>query len=111
MSGIPIDLKTVLDEFDNDKVFLHELLNDLVVQVKDQIKTIRDGIQSKSCEKVWREAHTIKGGASNVTANMIADIALQIERAGKNGDLLLCNDLLCQLEIEVKNLEEYIGTM
>ena len=111
MSEMPIDLDKALDEFDNDKDFLLELANDLVTLVKDQIITIRREIQNNACEKIWREAHTIKGGALNIRANIIAGIALKIEQAGKSGDLSQCNDLLDELEMAVKSLEEYIITL
>lgn len=111
MNETPIDLDTVLDEFDNDKDFLLELANDLLTLVKEQIITIRKEIQNKACEKVRREAHTIKGGALNIRANIIAGIAYEIEKAGKSGNLSQCNDLLDQLEMAVKNLEEYIITL
>ena len=111
MGDAPIDLENALDEFDNNRDLILELVTDLITQAKDQINIIREGIQNKSCDIVWREAHTIKGGASNIRANVIADIAFKIEQAGKAGDLSKCNDLLTQLENEVKNLEEFMSTI
>lgn len=111
MGNVPIDLENALDEFDNDKDLILELVTALVAQAKDQIKIIREGIQNKSVDIVQREAHGIRGGASNIRANVIAGIAFKIEQAGKTGDLSKCNDLLTQLENEVKNLEEYMSTI
>jgi HPt (histidine-containing phosphotransfer) domain-containing protein len=111
MNTTPIDMNKALDELGNDKDFVIELINDLLSQIPEQMLSIREGIRINNCELVWRQAHTIKGGAGNIAATAIADIAFKIELAGKEGNIALCNDLIVTLESEVEKLKEFIKTI
>ena len=56
---------------------------------------------------VGREAHSIKGGSANLTADTLSDIAFKLERTGSSGDLEGSLETLELLEKEFKRLEEF----
>ncbi len=104
---IPMNYKKALAEFDGNEEFLMELVNDLLEEVKPQIETIRQAISDNEHETVMREAHSIKGGASNLAADDLSGVAFELEKAGKAGVSEGNKDLLTKLEKQFSRLERF----
>ncbi|MBN2297254.1 MAG: PAS domain S-box protein [Deltaproteobacteria bacterium] len=103
----PIDYKRAMDEFECDDEFLRELLEEFIRNVKGQIQTIQKAITDGNAEKVRTEAHSIKGGAANLTADDLAKAAYDLEMLGKSGDVADGAELLERLETELVRVESY----
>jgi two-component system sensor histidine kinase/response regulator len=84
-NGFPLDFQKAMDEFEGDRDFLMEVLEGFLGQASDQIGAIQQALSTGNTEAVWREAHAIKGGASNLTADALAGAALELEKAGRVG--------------------------
>jgi len=91
-----IQLDIALEEFDNDKDFLNEVFSEFIETVDNQIIKIENSIKNNDFISIKKEAHSIKGGAANLTAKKLSSIAKELEEAGK----------ICNLEqaIEQTNL-------
>jgi CheY-like chemotaxis protein/HPt (histidine-containing phosphotransfer) domain-containing protein len=83
----PIDYPRALKEFEGDEGFLMEVIKDFLVVVRPQINTINQALSDGDADVVMKEAHAIKGGAANLTADQISGIALELEDIGKSGRL------------------------
>ena len=70
------------------------------------IATMRDAIEHGNADELYRSAHTLKGAISNFGMGEALDAAIQIERAGREGDFTAAATLLPQLETSVRELEE-----
>ncbi len=105
----PMDFKKALEEFDDDREFLTELLEGFQKNVRSQIESIRQAIADGDAETIWREAHSIKGGAANLTAKPLSECALGLEQMGKKGQLEGSADILSKLENEMNRLENYLA--
>lgn len=101
---VPINFERATQEFDGDKEFLMEVLDGFLKNVTARIGIIRNAISAGNAEVVRKEAHSIKGGASNLTANAVSKIALKLERIGKSGNLEGGLELLERLEAETSRL-------
>ncbi len=86
---IPMDFEKAVAEFEGDEGFLVEVLRGFLANAASQIKTIRQAITEKNMEVVRKEAHAIKGGAGNLTAESLSDAAARLETAAKSGTLEL----------------------
>ncbi|MBE9541160.1 MAG: Hpt domain-containing protein [Proteobacteria bacterium] len=62
-----------------------EVLEGFLDNVRAQIETIHQAISNGDAEVVWKEAHSIKGGAANLTANELSSVAIELENIGKSG--------------------------
>ncbi len=98
-----LNIQEALEEFDNDKEFLSELLNEFVIYVENQIIILRQAIVDNDFEIIKKEAHSIKGGAANIMAKQLSKIAKDLEEIGKVEDLTYAEEILDKLE------EEYIS--
>jgi HPt (histidine-containing phosphotransfer) domain-containing protein len=108
-SSKPINLEKAIDEFGGDKELLAEVISGFTAKVIEQIGTIREALSCGDAETVRNEAHTIKGGAANLTAENLAKSAFDLESKAKSGELDGAGEILDNLEREFNLLLQYIG--
>ncbi|MCP4673205.1 MAG: Hpt domain-containing protein [Desulfobacula sp.] len=90
------------------KEILNKVINVFLENARDQIKTLRQAIIDSDPDVVKKEAHTIKGGAANITANELSKIAFELENIGKSGELKGAADVMDRFEKEFSSLEVYL---
>ena len=105
--GSPLNWDQALHEFDGDQEFLDDVLAGYVSNVRDQITTIHRAISEGQADLVMREAHSIKGGALNLTASVLADAALTLEQIGRSGNLDNAFEALEHMAEAFQNLEAF----
>ncbi len=103
----PINVEQARREFDGDEEFLKDVLNGFFKNAGAQIQKITQAISNGDAEQVWKEAHSIKGGAANLTAEMLSRTALDLETMGKSENLAGCVDALARLKTEYERLKTY----
>jgi PAS domain S-box-containing protein len=103
----PIDLESALRRFDGDKEFFKEMLQEFLSYAPKQLKKLAEAIKRGDAKVVEREAHSLKGGAGNLGATSIADLALRLEFLGRTKDLAEAKKIIGNLKAELKRLEEY----
>jgi CheY-like chemotaxis protein/HPt (histidine-containing phosphotransfer) domain-containing protein len=104
----PMNFEKALREFEGNREILMELLWKLIEDVKDQIGKIHKAIHDGNIEVVKREAHTIKGGASMLTANDLSSVASELEQIAKAGSLEGSTEIIERIEKEFNRLEDYV---
>ena len=105
--GDPMNFDQAIEEFDNDRVFLIEVLNGFFENVENQIKTLHQAVSEGNPEVVQKEAHSIAGGASNLTAFGLNEIAVELENLGNSNMLGNGHEVLEKFENEFNRLKEY----
>lgn len=101
----PMDLERAIDEFEGDREMVMEVIEGFVNNVRFQIGTIRQAIADGQGGVVRREAHSIKGGAANLTAEDLSTAAHELEILGESGDLAKGSEAVQKLEKEFRRLE------
>lgn len=104
----PIDLDRALSEFMGEKEVLHNILNEFTGKVRSQIKSIQQAFHGLDFKAIGREAHSIKGGAANLTANRVAGIASALEKAADLKQVELAKNLTGELDEKLQQLENYL---
>ena len=104
----PIDLAKALGEFMGEKEVLKNLLDEFTAKVRSQIKAIRQALSAQDFISVAREAHSIKGGSANLTANKVAGVASALEKAAGLKQAELAGNLAAELEDRLGQLENYL---
>ncbi len=107
--GLPIDLETALSRFDNDREFLRQLLQEFLEVAPEQLGTLDEAVRRGDAKTLQSEAHRLKGAAGNLSARFIADLALELETSGRNGDLSGAEKTIAELRTELKKLQEYLN--
>jgi len=107
MTRIPFDYDRVLEEFCDNKEFIAKVINGFIDNSTRQIGIISEAINNSDAEIVRVEAHSIKGAALNLTANMLANIALELEDIGESGILKGAEEKLRMLNKELEEVRLY----
>ena len=107
----PMNFEKAVEEFEGDKEFLMEVLEGFLDNVRAQIETIHHAISNGDAEVVWKEAHSIKGGAANLTADKLSKIAFELEKVGKSSTLEEGGEVLERLQKEFYRLENFARGM
>ena len=104
----PINLEQAVEEFDNDREFLMELLNGFLENVQVQIKTLNQAISEGDYETVAQEAHSITGGANNLSALELGRVAGELEKLVRANTLESGRESFKQLENEYNRLRDFV---
>jgi len=70
-----------------DENVAREVIKCFLKDTEQQIKALKDTLDSGDTPMAERQAHGIKGASGNVGAVGLQKVAYQMEQAGKNGDL------------------------
>ena len=103
----PMNFEMVLEDFDGDKGLLMEAMDLFLKSVRSQIGVLRQAISNGDAGLVRKEAHAIKGGAANLTADDLSRVALELENNGKTGNLGESTIILERLEKEFYRLDVF----
>jgi len=104
----PLNLARAIQEFMGEKEILFGVLQEFVDRAGVQIATIRQAVNGVDYGAVVSEAHAIKGGAANLTADKLARLASDLEKAAEAQQPDLSAELTDKLEHEFYILKNYI---
>ncbi|MFZ1985958.1 MAG: response regulator [Desulfatitalea sp.] len=108
-TATPIDWERALEEFLGQEAVLTQVLTDFQKHVRDQLAMIAQALAAADKETIRTQAHAIKGGAANLTAEPLAAIAARLEAIGRSGDLAQGSELLSALGAELARLEAFLS--
>ena len=82
-----IDLEQLESVSDGDLEFKRELIELFDQQTQDHLNELKEAIQNNNASAVDAAAHSLKGGASNIGAMQVCELAQEIEESGRNDNL------------------------
>lgn len=107
----PVDLKSAMSRFDDDREFYKEMLREFLNYVPDQVRELEEAIASGDAEKVQKSAHSIKGAAGNLSAHNIFSTALNIENKGREHAIADASGFMGGLKTEIRRLGDFAETL
>ncbi len=84
-SFVPIDIHKGLMEFDNNVEFFKGLIEEFIEHIEKKMIVMGKAVVDNNHDILRREAHAIKGGAANVSANRLSKKAYELEQSCKTG--------------------------
>lgn len=106
---VPLNFEEAIAEFEGDRDIFFKILNQFLETVKNQIQTMQQALLTQDADRLRMEAHSIKGGAANLTAAPLAALAAELEEAAISGQSKNASAILEQFQEEFQRLEAYIG--
>ncbi len=103
----PITFERAIEEFEGDEALVLEVLVAFIGNVKRQIEVIAGALSEGDAEAVRREAHSIKGGAADLTALRLSELAFELEKMGKANALEGGREALVELTSALAALEKF----
>ncbi len=106
--SFPIDIEQELKEFAGDVEFLKDLLDDFFNQVDKRISIMGKAVLDRDYQSIKIEAHAIKGGAANLSANDLSKAAYDLEKVLKTEDFDKSSEGVEKIKNEFCRLKEYV---
>ena len=100
------DKSSLLDRLCGDEELAREIVGIFLEDSPQQIASLKDALERNDAEGVRLYAHSLKGSSGNVAAQALHAVALQLEQAGRSGDLPKAAALLPELEQAFAHLRE-----
>lgn len=104
----PVDSDFLVEMTGGDEAFLQEILEEFLKTIPPLLEEVERAVIAGDSRLLARSAHTIKGSARAVGAQRFADIAFDLEQAGKAQNLQHAPDALRALQEEWHRLQEHI---
>jgi two-component system, sensor histidine kinase and response regulator len=102
--------KELLDQLDNDRTFLCELLDVYRRDSQNGLQEAKEALARNDLNVVERRAHTLKGMMKNLYMNDVAQTASDLEAAARQGKADDSAVLLAQLERAMSELLPEVDT-
>jgi two-component system sensor histidine kinase/response regulator len=102
----PINVDVALKRLNGDRTLLKAMAGFFLEDGPQLLVQLREGVTSSSFPSAIRAAHSLRGLASSFEATPVMELAGEIERLGRAGDVAQIHDLVGRLEVEVTRLTE-----
>jgi CheY-like chemotaxis protein len=102
--GRIFDKQAALERFDGDEDLLNEITAVFLDDYAKQLDEIADAVDKGDAELIDRTAHRLKGAVGNIGAQAVVDLALELEKMGRKGELDGIEDKYRQLKNKVNQL-------
>ena len=105
------DLDKALEIVDQDKEFLKELMDIFKSDYPQKSAAIYQAIKEKDFKTMNETAHGLKGAAGNLFLNKVYELALQLEKKGKENKIEGAKEIYQELEEEMEKFREFISQL
>lgn len=105
-----LDKKMLMDRLGNDEELVSEVISVFLEDTPLQIAYLKSAEVNRDLKNIIRQGHVIKGASGNVSALRIRQVAVEIEKAGKNGELDIVSSLVAELEAQFQAFQEYLSS-
>ena len=110
MSELPVlDLDELVERTGGEREFAAELLGDFLETLPDEIADLKKALDSGNLGEIMEKAHAIKGAAASLSAGLFAEVAKEIEYAGRDSDLAAARGGFDRLVAEGEKLKAAIS--
>ncbi len=83
----PSDLRMMMEQMGGDLNILEKVVEAFIDGIPASLEKLQSSFSARDAETFAREAHTIKGVMGNMGSPRVADLAYELEKAGKKGEL------------------------
>jgi HPt (histidine-containing phosphotransfer) domain-containing protein len=110
-NDLVLDLDGALERIGGDKHLLRELASIFIEDAPPLLSRLTASLAERDCEKAQHYAHGLKGIAANVGGVRLEHLALRIENAARDRDLVSASDGIDRLSAELTRLIETLKSM
>ncbi|MCC7477239.1 PAS domain S-box protein [bacterium] len=106
--AVPMNLAASVERA-GDQEFWQILVDTFFEESSQRLLDARTALDAGDLERLTREAHTVKGGASEILAEPVRQAAYALEKCGRAGQIEAAPALLDELEREYQRLQDFIA--
>lgn len=106
-----VDLHEALERVQGDRELLLELIGIFLEDCPKKVDAIKEAIAKGDFLLLREAAHSMKGASGNISAKKLYQTFLAIEEMGKKNDLQSAQEVLEDLEGQLKDLKDYLAKL
>ena len=106
IESLAFNREMFLERMMGDEEFARDVAAGFVKDLPTLLSALREEFARGDLESIWKQAHKIKGSAANVGGEALREVALEVEQAGKAGDLAAVVHWMPELEKQSARLDE-----
>jgi PAS domain S-box-containing protein len=110
-STVPVDLRVLASLVGDDPVVIHDLLQDFHTSAAKIAAELLSSCTAGETAATGAAAHKLKSSAFSVGAQALGELCVEIEQAGKAGQIDALSALLPRFEAEMTVVNEFLGTL
>ncbi len=99
-----VDLQKIADELDFDLEDIEMLFEVFLSSANDSLDKLEEAIEVNNMDGIFHAAHSLKGSSSNLTLMHIAELAKEIEEAGRAKEVIDYKEKFAVLKQLLKEL-------
>lgn len=103
------DLDKALETVDQDKEFLKELIDIFSSDYPQKLSQISQAIKEKDFKTLNEVAHGLKGASGNLFLTKVSELALELEKRGKENKIEGAEEIYQELKEELEKFREFIS--
>ena len=107
-NNAPVEMNALLKITDNDKEFLHELIELYLNDVPPRLAVLRAAVANQSGPDIRSEAHSLKGASGNISAQGLQRIFAELEKLGAEENLANTAKIMDEAEAEFARVQEFL---
>jgi CheY-like chemotaxis protein/HPt (histidine-containing phosphotransfer) domain-containing protein len=108
---VPADLEAALYRFNGDREFMKEMCRDFREHLPLRLEELKLELRDGNVNALSRTAHNLKGMSMNFNADVLSQLALELETCGRQDDLTAAPALVARIENEINRLREYLAQL
>ncbi|MDH4264091.1 MAG: response regulator [Deltaproteobacteria bacterium] len=108
---VVFDQRILLDRLDGDEELFKEIVRTFLDDAPLQVEKLKQALREENLSQIEKKAHSLKGAAMNIGGNALQATALEVEVAGKKGDLKSTRELIPKFEKEFARLQKALGSL
>jgi CheY-like chemotaxis protein len=105
--AVPFNLKAALRRYAGDREFILSLCQEFLASLPGRLATMQSALEANDANSLGRIAHNLKGIALNLSAEQIAELALQFETLAELEDLTKAPALLQDLRAAARSFQDH----
>jgi CheY-like chemotaxis protein/HPt (histidine-containing phosphotransfer) domain-containing protein len=107
----PVDVSMLKALVGGDPAVLREFLHDFRISAAKTATELRAACENGQAAQAGALAHKLKSSARSVGALALGELCVEIEQAGKAGQVEALTALLPRFETEMAAVDEYLGSL
>jgi len=104
----PIDFEALLQRCMGNTKCVERVLTKFEDKARESLAQIRESLKTADANQIALFAHGLKGAAANLSAEPLREIASQLEKFAKSGNLEQVEDCLAKLHYEIEQFLDYL---
>jgi CheY-like chemotaxis protein/HPt (histidine-containing phosphotransfer) domain-containing protein len=105
------DQQELLDRLGGDEEIFREIVATFLEDAPLQVEKLKQALREGNAAWVERQAHSLKGSAMNMAGKALQTVALEMEVAGKEGNLGRAGSLVEKLDREFERLKKSLVSL